>query len=377
MTNNDFGFSNTSIPWKMESLRRSLRPLDYTLNLSGLWLFQPFHFWFRGLIILHFIAFNSSSLINIYLTIVWKLHHDSSSINLHVMYIFKNTMSEIIGIIVSFVILFSRNTLKKIVQEVCQEISRKQHRNLFRITLIFLVYRIVKQTDRFVSTYYWYLELISRQKNIWLLDVLQAYKFLFDSWEVIGLATFISVLKIIHFAKKNMIQGLINRFDKDSKNINQDIIYESIRKILRLKNMLTKSMSFIICLFFLNMFADFVMAAIRLQKPRYTTYEREFLSFGLDAMRLVMTIVETIYLTFLTTNLCEESQNNLGALETRIAWTRKPRKWMFVMDQINKAQNYEYKAWNLFTINKGILLSFTAALVSFTVLFAQLLGSVV
>ena len=255
--------------------------------------------------------------------------------------------------------------------------SQGQHRNLFRTTFIFLVYRIFKQTDRLISTYYWYLDIFSKKNYLRFEDVFNAYKFLFDSWEVIGLATFISVLKIIHFAEKNIIESLTNQFDNDSKNINQDIVYESITKFMRLKNMLTKSMSFIICLFFLNMFADFVMAAIRLQKPRFRTEEEESFSFGLDAVRLVMTVVEIIYLTFLTTNLCQESQDNLETLETRIARTRQPRKWMFVMFKIIKAQNYEYEAWNLFAINKEILLSFTAALVSFTVLLAQLLGSLV
>ena len=358
----------------MEGLRQSLRPLDCTLNLSGLWLFQPFSPWFRALIILHFIALNSLLLMNI--TVDLTLH-DLRNMTLHVMYIYKHLMFEVFGVIVSFVIFFSRDKLKMILEDVCQEISREQHRNLFRTSLIFLIYRIVKQTDRFTFTYYWYLGVISNPNHVQLVDLFKVYKFLFDSWEVIGLATFIIGLKIIHFAEKNIIQSLINQFDNDSKNINQDIAYESIRKVLRLKNMLTKSLSFIICLFYVNMFADLVLAAVRLQKLRLLTPEHDIVAFGMDAVRLGMTVVEIIYLTFLTTNLCQESQDNLETLETRIARTRQPRKWTFVMDKINKAQNYEYKAWNLFSINKEILLSFTAALVSFTVLFAQLLGSVV
>ena len=360
----------------MERLRRSLHPLQWTLNLSGLWLFQPY-IWLKALIVIHFVVLNSWPPWNIYLVVQWKLSGNSNIFNLDDMYIWKYLMSEVFSVIVSFMILSSRDRLIFILHEVCQGISKEQHKNLFRTTCIFLFYRIMKQTNRLALVYFCVEESMREPGGITFRTLLSIYKFLFDSWEVISLVTFISVLKIIHFTEINFIEGLLTKLETNDRGINRNKVYESIRRLLRLKNLLTKSTSFVICLFFLNMFADFVLVAIRLRKPRFEFSQKEFVLSRFDAVRLAMTVLEVMYLTFLTTNLCQDSQDNLEALEARIALTRQPRKWMFVIDKIQRAQGYEYQAWNLFPINKQILLSFTAALVSFTVLFSQLLGEVI
>ena len=359
----------------MDELRHSLRPLEWSLKLSGLWLFQLSSFYFRCLIIIQFILLNSWSVVNVLKFIQWRMYEPPNSLTLGVMYVWEYTILQVFGVIVSVSMIFSRNQLKSILEELCHDVSREQHKNLFRTTLIFLIYRIVKQVDRLANIYYYWI--LSFEEAISFTGGLNIYRFWFDSWEIISLATFITVLKVIHFAEKNIVTNLMNRLDKTNKDMNQNMFYISITKILQMKQLLTKSISFIICLSFFNIFADFVLAAIRLQKPRFERSQEEFILVRFDNVKLAMSLLEMVYLTTLTTNLCQESQDNLESLETKIALTQKPRNWIFVMEKIQKAQNFQYLAWNLFPINKQVLLSFTAALVSFTVLFAQLLGQVV
>ena len=359
----------------MDELRHSLRPLEWSLGLSGLCLFKLSSLWLRCFLIIQFIILNSWSVMSVFTFLQWRMSEPPNSLNLGVMYTWEYTIMQVFGVISSATMIFSRNQLKCILEELCHDLSRKQYKNLFRTTLFFLIYRIVKQVDRLVNIYYYWI--LDFEEAISLTGGLNIYRFWFDSWEVISLATFIAVLKVIHFAEKNIMTNLTNRLDETNKNMNQNTVYISITKILQMKQLLTKSISFTICLSFVHIFADFVLAAIRLQKPRFTFSHKEFVLVRLDTVRLVMNLLEMVYLTTLTTNLCQESRENLDSLENKIALTQKPRKWIFVMEKIQKAQNFQYLAWNLFPINKQVLLSFTAALVSFTVLFAQLLNQVI
>ena len=79
-------------------------------------------------------------------------------------------------------------------------------------------------------------------------------------------------------------------------------------------------------------------------------------------------------MSFMTSHFCSESEKELKELQLNIISSRNPEKWNFVFNKMKEAQDYEYKAYGFFRINKQLVLTFCSSLISFTLLFVQLIN---
>jgi hypothetical protein len=156
-------------------------------------------------------------------------------------------------------------------------------------------------------------------------------------------------------------------------------VYQTLKEIVKIKIEFCRIMSFLPCLYFLYIFYLSVFSIVREQNswthPSKDKLGEQIFS-KLNLCHFILVLLQMIYLSFFVTNLGKESIELTETLESTIILTPgiDRKEWFFVFDQIKESKSYEYQAWDFFSINKQILISFVASLVSFTVLFVQLLS---
>ena len=194
-----------------------------------------------------------------------------------------------------------------------------------------------------------------------------------NGWSINSVILFATIIKIIHVAEKLSMNQLIERLEK---RFSAKIVYFKVKAFLQIKETITRKISILVLLYFMFIFIESVVAVVRLNNSQNSSEipEEKFLAKTF-LLEVLFMIIDMIYLVSLTTKLCQKSRQDLEELESKIVLTQDTKEWNFVLDKIKTAQHFEYQAFDCFPINKQILAAFTASLITFTVLFAQLVSS--
>ena len=190
-----------------------------------------------------------------------------------------------------------------------------------------------------------------------------------SSWTINSIVLFASVIKVIYFAEKSSLRQV----NENIYNFSPQKVYLRVKAFVEIKEKISQKISIFILLNFMFIFVESVVAVVLQIDNEGQGAAEETLSRSNIITHFLM-ILNIMLLVFFTTKLCHHSKRNYEELEIKIVLTQDTKEWNFVLDKIKTAQHVEYQAFDCFPINKQILAAFTASLITFTVLFTQLVS---
>ena len=294
---------------------------------------------------------------------------------IEVYYYCQISVGNVCHVIVILVIWKNRRNLRGLVKESSRYLTKKDKQNLLRFNIALLLWKVMTHC---VKLYYEILTFKQRMAkgrrlysytNVWLDTI---------SWDSLVFVLYMLLIRMVHLAEISGMKAMMNKITDNDGN---SIILQ-IRMFISLKDYFMKSVSILPCLSFIYVFFRAV-SGVNWLRDVYTfapkSYLQEYdlqktLSLVNFAL-LVFIIVQVIVMSVFTSDQCLESQETLESFRVSVVQTLDLKShFSVVMDTISEAQRYEFLAWNLFYINKQLLLSFFSSFVTFTMLFVQLIN---
>ena len=342
------------------SLKKGLSPLNWSLMLSGTWIHPPRNRFLRILVLIHRFALIVVSIMLIYKAIPLKKED-----LLGMMYRTRHTIYNSLSMIFVIVVVLRNKIIREVLDHLQPLVTKHEARSLYKFLVFSFLYKIL----RLIPTYLNCVAFLVRA-NFTPHQLYSTYSRI-NSWNINSVILFASIIKVIHVAEKMSMKQLIEKLEKFSAKT----VYFKVKAFAEIKERITSKISILILLYFMFIFIESVVAVVRLNNSENELIPGErFLAKGF-LLDVLLMIIDMIYLASLTTKLCQGSKQDLKELENKIVLTQDTKEWSFVFFEINRAQNFEYQACDCFAINKHILTGFTASLITFTVLFVQLVSS--
>ena len=291
---------------------------------------------------------------------------------IEVYYYCQISVGNVCHVIVILVIWKNRRNLRGLVKESSRYLTKKDKQNLLRFNIALLLWKVMTHC---VKLYYEILTFKQRMAkgrrlysytNVWLDTI---------SWDSLVFVLYMLLIRMVHLAETSGMKAMMNKItDNDGKSI-----ILRIRVFISLKDYFMKYISILPCLPFIYLFfrAVALMSWLRdmytsAPKPNLRNYNVQAIS-NTDLVLLVFIIIQVIVMSVLTSYECMESQETLESFRISIIQTLDLKlQFSVVMETISEAQKYQFLAWDLFYIDKQLLLSLCSSFVTFTVLFVQL-----
>ena len=278
-------------------------------------------------------------------------------------YSFRHTLKNWFNFLFVVTVLSKHDSIREVLHNLQPLITQKDAKRLRRFLLICFLYQII----RF---------LVNLTRNIAFfmtyglqLNLLFATYYYSSSWTINSVVLFATIIKVIYFAERSSLRQVTENIH----NYSSQKVYLSVRAFVEIKDKTSQKISVLILFNFIFIFVESVVAVVQHIDNQGQKGVEGILSITF-VINHVLTILDIMLLVCLTTKLCDESKENYERLETKIVLTQDTKEWNFVLDKMKTAQHFEYQAFNCFPINKQILVAFTASLITFTVLFAQLVS---
>ena len=347
---------------------KALYPLEWSLMISGSFLFST-----RSLLVKLAVFVHGFGL---FATHIILTHKSVISINVQSS---ASMFFEIWGIVhdliaITTVVLFWKSRVKLLDLMNCLfgYLSDKNIKDLRRLCMFFfvtgftfiLIFRFLN-----VVLLFWSLGFGPHMLSLRMFSLIYAQ---FHLWDYLIPVVYIVFVKMIHLAEQHALVTLLNQ----ELLINPVTVYDEIRRFILIKDKFVASVSYLPPLLFFFVFGQSVAAIIYHQATTWTGFgtsiQQTFTQIIMS--RLLINLILLSYMSLLTSNLSKQSREKLDFLESKIIHSNKKQRWIYVLEKIKEAKGYEFKAYGFFSINKQLLLSFLSSLVSFTVLFVQLIN---
>lgn len=353
----------------MTSLPPYLDPLSWNLMMSGIMLVPTRHRWLNILLKVHACLLVIACLYAIGDVKPWGIHIAQSFI--------RNFLNNVNASLTMIFLLMRTREITDFVAMMDKFLQEKDKRDVYRFGLKVFFFKIFSLLMfRFSSLKIIMLkDLLPWNDSKFYIDYLRIYISL-HSWSLIVYSIFLVLLKVIQRTERNRLVRMTKELTAWTDPTS---VYQTLKEIVKIKIEFCRIMSFLPCLYFLYIFYLSVFSIVREQNswthPSKDKLGEQIFS-KLNLCHFILVLLQMIYLSFFVTNLGKESIELTETLESTIILTPgiDRKEWFFVFDQIKESKSYEYQAWDFFSINKQILISFVASLVSFTVLFVQLLS---
>ena len=346
---------------------RALHPLEWNLMISGSFLFSTRSLLLKLIVFVHGFCLCAAHLIVAYYSVMKIENQSTSSIFFEIWIIFRSLIA------VTTLVLFwkTRLRLMNLISCLFGYLSDKDIKHLHRLCMFFFVPGIIfTLIFRLFSLFllYWNLGFIA---NKFLLRMGFVYTQL-HTWDYLISIVYIVFIKMIHFAEQHALTTLLNQ----ELVMDPVTVYDEISKFMLIKDKFIASVSYLPPLLFLFVFGQSVATIIQYQNSPWTGSSKSFQQIfsQITMSRLLINLILLSYMSVLTSNLSKKSQEKLNFLESKIIHSNNRQRWMCVLEKIKEAKGYEFKAYGYFSINKQLLLSFLSSLVTFTVLFVQLIN---
>ena len=340
------------------SLQKSLAPLDWCLMMSGTWIYVPRNRLIRILVYVHRLLIFCALFAMTFLQFS-RMTYDT----LELTFGFRHTLKNLFNFLFVVTVVARNDSIRQILQNLQPLITKQDAKKLRKFLLICFFYQILRSLVNFTRYVGWFM-MFGSELNL----SCSAYSEL-SPWTTNSLVLFASVIKVIYFAERSSLRQVTENIH----NISSQKIYLRIKAFVEIKDKISQKISFLILFDFIFIFVESVVAVLH-EIENQGQGAVEAIVSKTFIISHVLTIMEIMILVCLTTKLCHQSKENYERLETKIALTQDTSKWNLVLDKMKTAQHFEYQAFDCFPINKQILSAFTASLITFTVLFAQLVS---
>ena len=357
----------------MESLKRSLRPFNWDLSLSGCPIFaykkKAVNYFMKIhallLVVIFFgtltkntadSAVNTSDIVR-FITFLWNI----------LVFSYRLTFILIVWRVREQLVLLLKEFTNYLTKENYGQISRFATK-LFLHKLLFILFG---KGSYLLSIFF-----KDFHDNNWIgigngMRIIIFYKEIHDPF-VGTFSLYLGLLKVLHLVERNMIADLKWNVSKRSSRL----VYYSIRDCIQLKNRVSKQVSILVFMMFGYLFLHAVCSICRFQLVYFNGQVPTLAkTWALASIaRLIVYFSQAVFLVFITHKWTQESQEDLSSLADTIVSVHGIRKWSTVLEEIKVAQEYKYRAFDFFNIDRNLLLSFVSSFVSLTVLFIQLIN---
>ena len=358
----------------MQLLRYSLRPLSWELSMCGCPIFPYKSKFLNYLLNFHGLILIVTFIIQFFTNkLDIGIGSDASSI-IHFMMLLWNLSFFGYCIALNLVVWRTRDKLIILLKELSQYLTRKDHVKILGLTTKFFLHKLLYTLvvrGLIVTFSFWG----NFHDKIWTgfdpHQIIMIYSQMHDPI-VATLSLYLSLLYVLQLVEEN----IITRIQKDISKHSPRFVYHRIKQCVKFKNIVSQKVSILVCFMFGYFFVNAVSNICRFQLV-YLNDQSSIPSkvFALTSLsRLLIYSVQAVYLSFKTHKLSKESQEKLESLADTIVDTKKAVKWTFVLDEIRVAQGYKYRAFELFTVDRYLLLSFISSFVPLTVLFIQIIN---
>ena len=351
----------------MEGLKRALLPLQWSLSLSGCFLFAP-----RSNIVSILVPVHGICLIlffGLYFVLV------SQEFNVHF------TLMDLMSFLWDFEFVFfsiysiifvwyGRKKLMKLFQALSPLLTQSDLGNLRRISMWLLISRIaVTIITRYLV---WIINsFLNSEFSISFGEMLRNYIWI-HHWDMMGMAIFIVTITTIHFAERNSMTSMSKRIPEPI------VVYKEVYKWISIKNEATviiapfTLMSFFHCFFYSFCTISYYNRTLF----QFSSSPIERFKSSLYFIRIIVSLIQMYAWLSVTSGLCKHSKDNLNVLETAIfeKLDRNPNQWLMVLEKMKEGKKYEYNAFGMFPIKKSLLLPFLASFTTFTTFFVQIIN---
>ena len=340
------------------SLQKSLALLDWNLMMSGTWIYAPRSRLTRILVYVHrFLLF--CALFVMTFVKFSQMTYDT----LDMAYGFRHTLKNLFNFLFIITVVARNDSIREVLQNLQPLITKQDAKKLRRFLVICFFYQILKSLVNFTRYVGWFV-MFGLELNL----SCGTYSEL-SPWTINSVILFASVIKVIYFAERSSLRQVTQNIH----NFSPQKIYLKVRAFVLIKEKISQKISVLILFNFIFIFVESVVAVVHEIENQGQGAVEAIVSKSLTISH-VLTIMEIMLLVCLTTKLCHQSKENFERLETKIALTQDIKEWNLVLDKIKTARHFEYQAFDCFPINKQILSAFIASLITFTVLFAQLVS---
>lgn len=350
----------------MDSLMKSLSPLDWNVLMSGCYFFPT-----RSLLwkVLSYIIGLMIISCHLYLMFSSWLLSDSFVKYKKQFFDAWSAFQDSCGIFAVILLWSFRDKFVDMTQALSPYLTQGDHKKLFRLTLLlFVVKMALLFFTRFLILLHWYVSMDNafQLRNI-VLVFIQVH-----NWDFVSFTLFLLCIQMINMAERNAMTELLTHV----RQVKPTTVYEEVRFFMLIKD---KTMDCISLLSLMSFFLCFIQTIATICRFQVAHWDDEGVSADktfarIYIGRLLGNMVQLIYVTFCTSNHCRESRKNLESLESQVIHFTKGHKWLSVQHKIREAKVYAYKVGDFFSVDKNLLLSFACSLVTFTVLFVQLIN---
>ena len=358
----------------MESLRYSLRPLNWELSMCGCPIFP-----YKSKFLNYLLNFHGLTLTTVILALIFLqtndigIGSDDSSTICFMLLIWNLSY---FGYCITFylVVCSIKNQLIILLRELSQYLTRKDHVKILGSTTKFfflkLFYTFVMR-GLIVTFVFWENFYYRKWTGFHPNQIMLIYSHMHDPIAA-TISLYLSLLYVVHLAEENVITGI----QKDISKHPPRFVYHTIKQCVKFKNLVSQKVSILVCFMFGYIFVYAVCNICRFQfvysHDNILTPRKVYVPITLS--RLLVYSIQVFYLSFKTHKLSQESRERLESLAATIVDTKKAVKWTFVLNEIRVAQEYKYRAFEMFTIDRYLLLSFISSFVPLTVLFIQIIN---
>ena len=353
----------------MDSIRKSLFPLNIALHMSGCPIFLSKNKIVNILSRIHCLIILVSHFPIVVLNISIGIRSEHPFVVRGILHAW-NTFSYIISFLTIVLILKARPKLARLM--LSMQLTRKDHKNIYRFTLLQLSLNIglpLVVRGFALLSFLRGIDSVNKSFSYMLGYALFSYGNI-HFWYIISMVLYLSMLKVIDLNEDNVIN--------DCKTNAEDpkCMTRTLTQLIDLKNQISDSISFLILCIYFRLFLATIGSICRLNllyaDDKVSQWDMLYSVFSLFRISIEVSLV--IYLACQVDCFARNSRNRLDSLTRFIIETKDPNEWSFVLIRIKESRQFEYNAFNTFVINKNSLLSFATSFVSLTVLFVQLIN---
>jgi hypothetical protein len=279
---------------------------------------------------------------------------------------FREIIQQIMSILFMFVVKKKRKNLVKLLDYLSLHLSPTDFAFLKRYSFILSIPYLSSMVINFWDAYYW---ILAEEK---LVEQVVWYIVQFTGWIYGGIPCLLFILQAIKSMERNLNQRLLRDL-KTGQTVTPPQVSANLKNIMACKGQLQRIFSCIPCCWFFYIFAKVVLIITRFQISYFAFKKLELIAY-LRTFESVIIIFLLVYLLFVAESMLRDSKTLAEKLSVEIIKKDDIKKWCNTMIDLETTRSFEFTAWDLFVINKRLILSFTSSLVTFTVLFVQLVS---
>ena len=281
------------------------------------------------------------------------------------------------GIIYMVVVNRNRETLRDILDTVTLHLDSNRKKRLHRFALqgSFVSFALV------INFYvcYFVMGWIHKEGSPYFMDWtlrLTACVFLSHNWVVGGIHVYNFFVRAITEYELMYFDKLIWQMQANGFRPTPNKVCLERMKTMAMKETFVRVTGIIPVLWFLKEFI-YLSGILMNLKATFSNQEYFIMSIMTYVIPLTLIISTVISLMVFTDNCVAEISAKIDEATRVILEKEEASKWFPVLSQLDSQKKFQFRAWNLFDINKYLILSFAASLITFSALFIQISDSMV